>query len=72
MSVRSLSDICQFGRAPCRLKARTRYSDKQGRPDAVKYDRIGVYLLEVVKELRAENELLKERIGRLEECLNKE
>lgn len=43
--------------------------DKQGRPDAVKYDKISLYLLETVKELKAENESLKQRIGVLEKAI---
>ncbi|MCP4712825.1 MAG: hypothetical protein GY869_29720 [Planctomycetes bacterium] len=40
--------------------------DNQGRPDGVKYDKLSVYLLEVVKELKAENDLLKQRLDALE------
>lgn len=43
--------------------------DNQGRPDAVKYDRLGVYLLEVVKQLKAENNRLKDRIDQLEKLM---
>lgn len=43
--------------------------DKQGRPEAVKYDRLGVYLLEVVKQLKAENNRLKDRIDQLEKSM---
>jgi len=43
--------------------------DKQGRPDAVKYDKVSLYLLETVKELKAENESLKQRIGVLEKAI---
>ena len=40
--------------------------DTQGRPEAVKYDRLAVYLLETVKQLKAENEHLRERIEAIE------
>jgi len=40
--------------------------DEEGRPDAVKYDKVALYLLEVVKELKAENESLKQRLEALE------
>ncbi len=43
--------------------------DNQGRPDAVKYDRLGVYLLEVVKQLKVENNRLKDRIDKLEKSM---
>ena len=43
--------------------------DKEDRPKAVKYDRVGVYLLAVVKELKAENELLKEKVQVLEKAI---
>jgi len=33
--------------------------DNQGRPDAVKYDKVAIYLLAAIKELKAENEALK-------------
>jgi hypothetical protein len=36
--------------------------DDQGRPDAVKYDRVSLYLLAVVKELKAENESLTKQL----------
>jgi hypothetical protein len=40
--------------------------DAEGRPDAVKYDRVGVYVLEVVKELKAENDRFRARLDELE------
>jgi hypothetical protein len=40
--------------------------DNEGRPDAVKYDRVSLYLLGVVKDLKAENESLKQRLASLE------
>jgi len=40
--------------------------DNEGRPEAVKYDRVSLYLLTVVKELKAENESLKQRLTSLE------
>ncbi len=40
--------------------------DNEGRPDAVKYDRISLYLLETVKELKSENTALKQRLDALE------
>ncbi|MBN2058231.1 MAG: tail fiber domain-containing protein [Candidatus Saganbacteria bacterium] len=40
--------------------------DQQGRPDAVKYDKVSLYLLEVVKELKAKNDELEARIKVLE------
>jgi hypothetical protein len=40
--------------------------DNEGRPDAVKYDKIAIYLLGVVKNLKTENEELKKRIEALE------
>lgn len=43
--------------------------DNEGRPDAVKYDRLSVYILEIVKELKAENNRLKVRVDELEERL---
>lgn len=43
--------------------------DKQGRPDAVKYDKVSLYLLETVKELKAENDLLKQRLDALEKTI---
>ncbi len=43
--------------------------DNEGRPDAVKYDRLSVYILEIVKELKAENRRLKVRVDELEKRL---
>jgi hypothetical protein len=40
--------------------------DKEGRPDAVRYELVSLYLLEAMKELRAENEELRQRIEVLE------
>jgi hypothetical protein len=40
--------------------------DNQDKPDAVKYNKVAIYLLEVVKELKAENEELKKRIEAIE------
>ena len=41
--------------------------DRQGRPDAVKYDRVALHLLEAVKQLKEENEELQKRIEALED-----
>jgi hypothetical protein len=40
--------------------------DKEGRPDAVKYDRVSLYLLEAVKKLKADNDELRKKIEALE------
>jgi hypothetical protein len=40
--------------------------DQAGRPDGVKYDRVSLYLLDVAKELKAENDSLKQRLEDLE------
>jgi hypothetical protein len=40
--------------------------DKDGQPDGLKYELVSLYLLEVVKELKAENEELKQRVEALE------
>lgn len=40
--------------------------DNEGRPNGVRYDRITLYLLDVVKDLKAENDRLKSRIEALE------
>ncbi|MGB2697377.1 MAG: tail fiber domain-containing protein, partial [Candidatus Zixiibacteriota bacterium] len=40
--------------------------DGEGKPESVKYDKVAIYLLEVVKELKAENEELKKRMEALE------
>jgi hypothetical protein len=36
--------------------------DNDGKPEAVKYDLVSIYLVELVKELRAENDALKKRL----------
>jgi hypothetical protein len=43
--------------------------DDVGRPDAVKYDRISLYLLDVAKELKAESDSLKQRLEDLESAV---
>lgn len=40
--------------------------DDQGRPNGVRYNKLALYLLETVKELKAENEELKKRIEVIE------
>jgi len=40
--------------------------DAEGQPDGIRYDLIPVYLLELVKELKAENEELRSRVAVLE------
>jgi hypothetical protein len=40
--------------------------DAEGRPEAVKYEKVSLYLLQVVKDLKSENESLKQRLGLLE------
>jgi hypothetical protein len=40
--------------------------DSEGRPHGVRYDRITLYLLDVVKDLKAQNDALKSRIEALE------
>ena len=40
--------------------------DNEGRPDAVRYELVSLYLLEAMKELKAENEELRQRIEVLE------
>jgi len=40
--------------------------DKEGRPDAVRYELVSLYLLEAMKELKAKNEELRQRIEALE------
>jgi hypothetical protein len=40
--------------------------DQEGKPDAVKYDKVSLYLLKVVKDLKSENESLKQRLDALE------
>lgn len=44
--------------------------DAEGRPDAVKYDRICLYLLDAVRELKSENEKLKEKINAMEKSIS--
>jgi hypothetical protein len=41
-----------------------------GSPEAVKYDRVSLYLLSVVKELKTENDSLKQRLEALEEMMD--
>ncbi len=41
--------------------------DKDGRPESVRYELLSVYLLDAVKQLKAENENLKKRLEKLEE-----
>ena len=36
--------------------------DEQGRPDAVRYETLSLYLLEIVKDLKAQNEDLEQRL----------
>jgi alpha-L-fucosidase len=43
--------------------------DNEGKPDAVKYDKVAIYLLQVVKELEAKNEQLEKRIEDLESII---
>jgi hypothetical protein len=45
--------------------------DAEGRPDGVRYEYISLYLLEVVKELKAENLSLKEQLETQNESVNK-
>jgi hypothetical protein len=40
--------------------------NQQGKPNGVRYEKLSVYLLEALKELKAENEMLKQRIEALE------
>jgi hypothetical protein len=44
---------------------------KDGRPDALKYEMVSLYLLEVVKDVNAEKEELKQRIKVLETAISK-
>ena len=39
--------------------------DSEGRPDAVKYDRVALYLLSTIKDLKAENDALKAQLSEL-------
>jgi hypothetical protein len=43
--------------------------DDQGRPNGVRYDKLALYLLETVKELKAENEELKEKMEELKSII---
>jgi hypothetical protein len=45
--------------------------DKEGKPDAVKYDRMNLYLIQVVKNLKSENQSLKQRLDLLERRMDK-
>ncbi|MHC4640963.1 MAG: tail fiber domain-containing protein [Planctomycetota bacterium] len=45
--------------------------DKEGRPESVRYEFISLYLLEVVKELKAENEAWKEQLKTQNQSVNK-
>jgi len=40
--------------------------DREGKADAVKYDKVSLYLIKVVKDLKSENESLKQRLDVLE------
>jgi hypothetical protein len=40
--------------------------NNDGKPNGVRYEKLSVYLLEALKELKAENEILKQRIEALE------
>jgi len=44
--------------------------DAEGRPDAVIYDRMNLYLLEIVKDLRFEYESLKQRLTAMEKRID--
>jgi hypothetical protein len=44
--------------------------DTEGRPEAVKYDKVSLYLLAVVKELKSENESLKRRLEAIEQAMD--
>jgi hypothetical protein len=43
--------------------------DEEGRPEAVKYDRVSLYLLPIVKDLKAENESLKQENEQIKDRL---
>jgi hypothetical protein len=45
--------------------------DGQGRPDAVKYDKVALYLLSVVKNQQKENEDIKNRLAAMESLVTK-
>jgi hypothetical protein len=40
--------------------------DNEGKPEAVKYDRVSLYLLQVIRDLKSENDSLKQRLDSLE------
>ena len=40
--------------------------DKEARPESVKYDRVALYLLAAVKELKSENASLEQKVEALE------
>lgn len=42
-------------------------TDEDGRPDAVRYDRLGLYLIPELRRQRVENTMLRERLAALEE-----
>jgi hypothetical protein len=45
--------------------------DTEGKPDAVKYERISLYLMGVVKNLKSENESLKQKLDLLEKRMER-
>lgn len=45
--------------------------DQEGKPDAVKYDKVSLYLLQVVKDLKSENDSLKHRLDALDRRVEK-
>jgi hypothetical protein len=45
--------------------------DGQGKPDAVKYDKVALYLLSVVKNQQKENEDIKNRLAAMESLVSK-
>lgn len=47
-------------------------TDSDGRPDAVRYDRLGIYLIPEVRRQREENAELRERIATLEERIDEQ
>lgn len=46
--------------------------DGEGRPDAVRYDKVALYLLSVVKELKSENRSLQQRVEALEATIQQQ
>jgi|GEM_PF-4307942 len=44
--------------------------DQEGRPDAVQYDKVSLYLLQLVKDLKSENESLRQRLEALEKRMD--